>query len=268
MKLGKLKSPRSPVLGFRGLEAADADVWSTGRWSPGSGLREVALHGESRAADDAGTRRHLDAGESRDGGVLDGGLAIDGHAERRALSRHRGNLVDHVGHLLRVLGADPATGRGAQSVTSWAERYRGAVVSAKRICGHFAKNFEKAHPTTSRRACPYRSSLAGPTPLMRRSAAADDGRCSAISCSVASVKTTNAGTLSSSARSLRQARRRSNRSSSYDAGQSAHRPRFFSAALDNGLPHSRQWAARRGVGRALRVRASTGSRPCRKREGW
>ena len=106
------------------------------------------------------------------------------------------------------------------------------------------------YPRTFSTPSPYRSSFAGPTPLMRRRAAVDVGRCSAMSWSVASVKTTKAGTLSSSARSLRQTRSRSNSSSSYDAGQSPHRPRFFSGAVESGRPHSRQWAARRGFGLA------------------
>ena len=80
---------------------------------------------------------------------------------------------------------------------------------------------------------------------MRSSACGVRGFCSAISWSVASVKITNAGTLSSPARSLRHSRKRSNSSSSYDAGQSAQRPRFFSAPVASGRPHSRQLATLR-----------------------
>ena len=43
--------------------------------------------------------------------------------------------------------------------------------------------------------------------------------------------------------------------------------RFFSTALDSGLPHSRQWAARRAFGRVGRARASSGSSRSRKRDG-
>ena len=42
----KFKRPRIPGFGFRGLEAAIAVDWSTGRWSPGTGPREVALDGD------------------------------------------------------------------------------------------------------------------------------------------------------------------------------------------------------------------------------
>ena len=67
------------------------------------------------------------------------------------------------------------------------------------------------------------SSLRAPIPGMPTSAGASAGRCSAIAVSVASVKTTYAGTCCSPARP-RQLRSRSNSSSSRSDGQSAQRP--------------------------------------------
>src|SRR3978361_1356403 len=104
----KSKKGRGSRFGFRGLEAAITVDLSTGGWSPGTGPRE-ALGGEAHVTDvaDTGTRRHLDAGDSRNGGSIEGGLAVRGHAECRALSRHRAVDVDHAGHLLRGAGAAP-----------------------------------------------------------------------------------------------------------------------------------------------------------------
>ena len=68
--------------------------------------------------------------------------------------------------------------------------------------------------TTASSSSPYFSSFARPIPLTRSSASSDSGRCSATSCSVASFQTTNAGTLSASAVSLRQDRSASKSASS------------------------------------------------------
>src|SRR5215510_11652301 len=117
VKIRKAADPGSGSAAWRLPIAAD---WSTGRWSPGTGPREVTLlpGDEAHVADvtRAGARRHLNAGERRNGGSLEGGLAIRGHAERRALSLHRLVDVDHAGHLLRVLGADLAKGRDARGL--------------------------------------------------------------------------------------------------------------------------------------------------------
>jgi hypothetical protein len=141
----KNQKGRGSRFGFRGLEAAIAADWSTGWWSPGTDLREVALGGREAhvAADvaDPGARPHLDAGDSRNGRSLEGGLAISGHAERRSLGRLLGLDAVHVSHLLRLLGADRAKGRDALSITSWEERDWGRVVSGKPFSGYFPKNF-------------------------------------------------------------------------------------------------------------------------------
>jgi hypothetical protein len=132
-----------------------ADVWSTGRWSPGRGTREGALgHDGTHLAAEAGkgARRHLDAGDGRNGSHLEGGRAIGGHTERRRLSRVLELVADHAGHLLRVLGAGLAKGRDALSVTSSAERYRGPDVTGKPFSGHFSKTFFRARALSLRRA--------------------------------------------------------------------------------------------------------------------
>ena len=66
--------------------------------------------------------------------------------------------------------------------------------------------------------------MRAPTPEIWASSPSEPGSRSAIAVSVASVKTTYAGTLASLATASRQARSFSNVPSAYVGGQSSHRP--------------------------------------------
>ena len=96
---------------------------------------------------------------------------------------------------------------------------------------------------SSARTCsPYLSSLAGPTPGTPASRRRSAGTVSAIATSVASVKTTYAGTFASAAVRERHSRRRSKSASSYVGGQVPQRPTLRSAPVVSGAAQVRQVA--------------------------